>query len=132
MKRHGMDSPFFFPSPAAVFFVTVRTSSLPLQSGAGVPPCSPQSCHRTVPDVPETRPGLPSNKVEEEKVGGGGLLCLEDQSASELQHDFLSVPSRAPDAVHLLSRVICPSAPSRRVLITGSITSPQLQPRVQL
>lgn len=74
MKRHGMDSPFFFPSPAAVFFVTVRTSSLPLQSGAGVPPCSPQSCHRTVPDVPETRPGLPSNKVEEEKVGGGVAL----------------------------------------------------------
>lgn len=99
-------------------------ASPPLQSlGAGMPPCSPQSCH-----TEQFQMFLKRGR----RCGGGGRSFwritynhgLTDQSSSELQYEPLSVPSRSWCPFYLLDHVFSRSAPSRRVLITGSITSP--------
>lgn len=97
MKTIGGLDPFFFsffPSAAVAVYCSLCAPP-PYSVGAGMPQCSPQSCHREQFQMfSETSLGLCWRKVGENGgvalPGGPGLM---DQSVSELQYELLSVPS---------------------------------------
>ena len=96
-------------------FMWPPPSSLPLHSvGAGMPPCSPQSCHREQFQM-FLKPARACAGVKWEKMAWGGLLFLEDQDSQISQRQSYSMSfclyqdSGAP--VYLLSCVFNPGAP---------------------
>ena len=121
MKTIGGLDPFFFllfPSAAVAVYCSLcdpPPSSLPLHSvGAGMPPCSPQSCHREQFQM-FLKPARACAGVKWEKMAWGGLLFLEDQDSQISQRQSYSMSfclyqdSGAP--VYLLSCVFNPGAP---------------------
>lgn len=132
MKTIGGLDPFFFlffPSAAVAVYCSLCDPPPPLYSvGAGMPPCSPQSCHREQFQM-FLKPAWACAGVNWEKMGG-----LQDSWISQCQSYSMSFclyqVSGAP--FYLLSYVFNPGAPLRWELITGSTTSALLQLCVQL
>lgn len=127
MKRLWMDLPFFFfPFQRRISTVMVKPPPLlSAVSGSRNASMFPTELpHRTVPDVSETW----GEDGEEGVALSGGSLTTTDSRTShpQRQYELLSVPSRSWCPFYLLGHVFSRGAPSRRVLITGSITSPSL------
>lgn len=120
MKTIGGLDPFFFlfcPSAAVAVYCSLcdPPPPFPLHSvGAGMPPCSPQSCHRELFQM-LLKPARACAGVKWEKMGG--LLFLEDQDSRISQCQSYSMSfclyqvSGAP--FYLLSCVFNPGAPLR-------------------
>lgn len=125
MKRLQMDFLFF---PFQREMAADCTASSLLLRGAGMSPRSPQSCHREHFQM-FLKPARACASVKWMRVGVAPsreplkTKDLKDQSVSQLQ-DETSQALSAP--VYVLYHVFCPSAPSRRELIAGSVTSPSL------